>query len=89
MRGGRAGSDRVGPIRHERNRTWRCRPMPTRRSRTTKSHQAVSQDDIVQKRGSRTGRTLHRRPLRRHGEPRSVQGAWKSAAYEMGVQLDA
>ena len=88
MRGGRAGRSRVGPIRHERNRhgdAVRCRPGEANH----KSHQAVSQDDIVQKEApDQVGRSIDDRFADTVNLDRSKE-QWKSAAYEMGVQLDA
>ena len=62
------------PIRHERNRhgdAVRCRPGEAEPQVAPGGQPGRHRAE----RGSRTGRTLHRRPLRRHGEPRSVQGA--------------
>ena len=54
-----------------------------------KSHQAVSQDDIVQKEApEQAGRSLDDRFADTVNLDRSRE-QWKSAAYEMGVQLDA
>ena len=54
-----------------------------------KSHQAVSQDDIVQKEApEQVGRSIDDRFADTVNLDRSKE-QWKSAAYEMGVQLDA
>lgn len=54
-----------------------------------KSHQAVSQDDIVQKEApEQAGRSIDDRFADTVNLDRSKE-QWKSAAYEMGVQLDA
>lgn len=64
-------------------------PDADQAKRNHTSHQAVSQDDIVQKEApEKAGRSIDDRFADTVNLDRSKE-QWKSAAYEMGVQLDA